>query len=108
LRCDNAGTQCELEVEVDSVLHRTTGQTVNGLDPSPQMRDSLDIGVTFRRVPASTQPISNPLFDQAGLGAVARQQLRLTLDNLRELAFQGFCNTGVERASRQTVTSCAS
>jgi hypothetical protein len=40
------------------------------------------------------------LFDQAGLGAVTRQQLRLTLGDIRELALECFGDTGVKRASR--------
>ena len=40
------------------------------------------------------------LLDQPGLGAVTRQQLRLVLGDLRELAFKGFGDTGVKRASR--------
>src|SRR5262249_30645392 len=37
--------------------------------------------------------------DQAGLGAVMRQQLRMAFGNLRRLALQGFRDTGVKRAS---------
>ena len=40
------------------------------------------------------------LFDLPSLGAVMRQQLRLALGRLRELAFKGFGDAGVKRAPR--------
>ena len=45
-------------------------------------------------------PQARGLLDQPGLGAVTRQQLGLALGNLGELAFKGFGDTGVKRASR--------
>ena len=45
-------------------------------------------------------PQARSLLDQAGLGAVMRQELRLALGDLGELAFEGFGDTGVKRASR--------
>ena len=45
-------------------------------------------------------PQARSLLDQAGLGAVTRQQLRLVLGDFRELAFEGFGDAGVKRASR--------
>ena len=40
------------------------------------------------------------LFDQPSLGAVTRQEFRLVLGNVSELAFEGFGDAGVKRASR--------
>ena len=45
-------------------------------------------------------PKARCLLDQAGLGAVTRQQLRLALGNLGELAFKNFGDASVKRASR--------
>src|SRR5262249_56466422 len=45
-------------------------------------------------------PEARGLLDQAGLGAVTRQQLRLTLGDIHELALECFGDTGVKRASR--------
>ena len=45
-------------------------------------------------------PQARGLLDQPGLGAVTRQQFRLALGDLGELAFEGFGDAGVKRASR--------
>ena len=42
------------------------------------------------------------LLVQPGLGAMPRQPLRLILGKLRELAFQRFGDTGMQRPSRLT------
>src|ERR1041385_1521548 len=74
LSCDDTGSQRKLEVEVDSVLHRIGGETINRLGASPQMRDSLDIGVTCRRVPAGTQPITDPRSEERRVGKECRSR----------------------------------
>ena len=45
-------------------------------------------------------PHRDGAFDLASLGAVSGQQLGLALDDVRELAFEGLCDAGVQRASR--------
>ena len=45
-------------------------------------------------------PQARGFLDQASLSAVARQQLGLVLGNLSELAFEGFGDASVKRASR--------
>ena len=45
-------------------------------------------------------PQARGLLDQPSLGAVTRQQFRLTLGNLRKLALKGFGDASVKRTSR--------
>ena len=45
-------------------------------------------------------PEARRLLDQAGLGTVPGQQLRLVRGNLRELTLERLSDAGVERASR--------
>ena len=45
-------------------------------------------------------PQARSLLDQARLGAMTRQQVRLARDHFRELAFEGFGDTSVKRAPR--------
>ena len=53
--------------------------------------------------PANVVPLcpkTRGLLDQPSLGAVTRQQFRLVLSDLGEVAFEGLGNAGVQRASR--------
>jgi hypothetical protein len=45
-------------------------------------------------------PQARGLLDQPSFGAVTCQKLRLVLGNFGELALEGLCDAGVERASR--------
>ena len=51
-------------------------------------------------------PQARSLFDQSGLGAVTRQQLRLVFGNLGELAFKCFGDTGVKRTGAARAAMC--
>ena len=61
---------------------------------------SLQRAPNFKRPLSRFAPQSRSLLDQTCLGAVTRQQLWLVLGNLGELAFKGFSNACVKRASR--------
>jgi hypothetical protein len=54
----------------------------------------------LQRLPSCFAPQAHSLLDQAGFGAVTRQQLWLRFRNLGELGLKGFGDTGVQRASR--------
>ncbi|HSR82093.1 MAG TPA: hypothetical protein VLL28_15070 [Hyphomicrobiaceae bacterium] len=64
------------------------------------MPERLGTGGGARGVGPGLHPHRDGAFDQACLGAVAGQQLGLALDDVRELAFEGLCDAGVQRASR--------
>jgi hypothetical protein len=63
------------------------------------MPERLGTGGGARGVGPGLHPHRDGAFDQACLGAVAGQQLGLALDDVRELAFEGLCDAGVQRAS---------
>ena len=50
-------------------------------------------------------PQTGRLFDQPSFGAMTREQFRLVLGNLRELALKSFGDAGVKRASGLTQKS---
>ena len=54
----------------------------------------------FQRPLSRLAPQARCLLDQAGFGAVTRHQFGLVLGNLGELAFEGFGDASVKRASR--------
>ncbi len=54
----------------------------------------------LQRALSRTGPQARSLLDLPSLGAVTRQQLRLALGDVSELAFKGFGDTGVKRAPR--------
>ena len=62
--------------------------------------DGFDQRRALQRPLSRLAPQARGLLDQAGLGAVTRQQFRLVLGNLSELAFKCFGDAGVQRASR--------
>ena len=65
-----------------------------------KLRHSFDQCRTLQRPLSRLAPQARSLFDQSGLGAMTRQQLRLVFGNLRELAFKCFGDTGMKRPAR--------
>src|SRR5215471_14220166 len=85
-----------------NLLASELGSGRQGLDLGKRTSELL-CGFNQRRAlqrPLSrSAPEARGLLDQAGLGAVTRQQLRLTLGDIRELAPECFGDTSVKRAS---------
>src|ERR1700722_18617946 len=76
-------------------------QAENPLNALPSFtRPALEERRPRQRPLSRLAPQARGLLDQAGLGAMARQQLRLAFRDLTELAFEGFDDAGVQRASR--------
>ena len=80
---DQAGTQRELEIELQPVLCRALGQMAQGLDAALRVRDGLEIGGAHGGLSAGLQPIPHRLFEQSGFREMVRERLRLRLDDLR-------------------------
>ena len=73
----------------DAIWGKGTLELFNGFDKCR----------TLQRPLPRFAPETRSLFDQTGLRAVTRQQLRLAFGNLRELAFEGFGDASVKCAS---------
>ena len=92
----------ERDLQLD-LLAAKRGRGRQGRNLVKRMRKLL---VSFDQRRALQRPLSRfapkarRLLDQSGLGAMTRQKLRLALGNVGELAFKGFGDTGVKRASR--------
>ena len=82
------------------ISSRRSAGVGQGRDLGKRARELLygfDQRRTFRRPLSRFAPQARGFLDQVGLGAVTRQQFRLVLGDLRELAFDGFGDTGVKR-----------
>ena len=81
------------------------GQGRNLVERTGELFYRFDQRRALKRPLSSLAPQDCGFLDQAGLGAVTRQQFRLGLGDLRELAFKGSairaCNA--RRASRSSV-----
>ena len=90
----------DLELNLFATQGCRAGQGCHLAEGTSELGRGLDQRRTRQRPLSRFAPQARGLFDQASLGAVTRQQLRLALGNLGELAFEGFGDTGVKCASR--------
>jgi len=88
---DQAGTQGELEVELEPVRKAT-----ESLDAPPQMGDRLDISKAPGGDFAGAQPITRCLFGQPRLSEIMCQGFRFSLDEVHEGPLDGPRNGGVQ------------
>ena len=93
------GYERDLKFDLLAAQRRRAGQLRNLLKSTSELRCSFDQRRALQRSLSRFAPQARGLIDQPSLGAMMRQQLRLALGDLGELAFKGFGDTGVKRAS---------
>src|SRR3984885_15970021 len=91
-----------LKLDLLATPRRRAGQGRDLLEGPGELGRGFGERRACLRLPTRLSPEGRGLLDQPGLGAVTRQVLRLALDNLGELAFEGFGDAGVKRAARLT------
>ena len=100
LRCRRRGPQGQVKIEF---LADALGRRGLGLDQRNPLSKVLD-GLSVRRAAqcksTGLEPVIDGAVSTAGFRKVARQQFRLPLRNVRELAFESFGDAGVQRGSR--------
>ena len=90
----------DLKLDLLAAQRGSGGQSRDLVEGTGKLLRGFNQCRAFERPLPRFAPQTRSLLDLPGLGAVARQQLRLALGHLRELAFEGFSDTGVKRASR--------
>ena len=93
------GNQRNLNFYFFAAKNRRSGDYCDEFESARKLSYSLHQRKTFQRPPSSPSPQARRPLDQPSFGAVTRQQFGLVLGNVRELAFEGFGNPGVKRAS---------
>src|SRR5262245_60614803 len=94
------GYECNLKLDFFATQGVRGGQTRNLVKRTPELLRGFDQGRALRRPQSGFAPQRRGFLDLPCVGAVTRQQLRLVLGDLRELTFQGFGDSGMERTSR--------
>ena len=79
-----AGSQRELEVELEPVLGCAGREAADSLYAAAQMGDGFKIGIARDGDFASAQPITRCLVEQPRLGQMICQGFRLSLDEVCE------------------------
>src|SRR4029077_5652042 len=90
----------DLELDLFTAQFRRSRQGANLSETTGELCHSLYQGRTLQRPPSRFAPQTCGLPGQSGLAAMTREQFRLVLANLAELAFKGFGNASMKRASR--------
>jgi hypothetical protein len=96
------GYERDLKLDLLATQRRRGGQDRDLGKRAGELCSGFNQCRALQRPPSRFAPQARGLLDQAGLGAVTRQQLGLVLGDLGELAFKRFEDTGMKRASRLT------
>ena len=97
---DEWGYERDLKLDLLATQRGRGGQGRDLVEGARELLCGFDQRRALQRPLSRFAPQARGLLDQPSLGAVTRQQLRLALGNLGELAFEGFGDAGVKRASR--------
>ena len=94
------GYERDLKLDLLATQRGSAGQSRDLIEGAGELLYSFNQRRALQRPLSRFAPQARRLLDQPGFGAVTRQQLRLVLGNLGELAFEGFSDASVKRASR--------
>ena len=97
---DEWGYERDLKLDLLATQRGRGGQGRDLVKGTRELLYGFDQRRALQRPLSRFAPQARGLLDQPGLGAVTRQQLRLALGDLGELAFEGFGDASVKRASR--------
>ena len=99
---DEGGYERDLKLDLLATQRGCGGQGRDLIECAGELLCGFDQRRALQRPLSRLAPKARGFLDQPGLGAVTRQQFRLTLGDLSELAFQGFGDASVQRAPRLT------
>src|SRR6516225_2004968 len=85
---DERGYERDLKLDLLATQRGRSGQGRDLIESTGELRDCLNQSRAIERPLSRFAPKKRGLLDQSGFGAVTRQQLRLVLGNLGELAFE--------------------
>ena len=94
------GYQRDLKLDLFATQRGVRGQRRNLLERAGELLCGFDQRRALQRPLSRFTPKARGLFDLASFGAMTRQNLRLVLSNLSEMALKRFGDTSVQRASR--------
>ena len=97
---DEWGYKRDLKLDLLATKRRRAGQGRDLVKGARKLLRGFDQRRARQRPLSRLAPKTRGLLDQPGLSAVARQELGLALGDVGELAFEGFGDAGVKRASR--------
>src|SRR5689334_14823295 len=92
--------QRNLKLDFFTAKRRLAGQRRNLSKRACELLEGFNQRRPLYRSQCCFAPQPGGLVDQASLGVVPRQQVRVSLGGLCKLLFKNVCDTGVERASR--------
>src|SRR5258706_13923980 len=94
------GYECDLKLDLLATQRGSGGQRLSLAEGTRELLYGFNQRRALQRSLSRFAPQAHRLLDQSGLGAMARQQLRLTLGDLRKVAFKGLGDAGMKRTSR--------
>ena len=94
------GYERNLKPDLLTTQRRSAWQGGDLVESTGELRHCFHQRRALQRPLSSFAPQAYGLLDQTGFGAVTRKQFRLTLGDLRELAFKRLGDASVKRASR--------
>src|SRR5262249_61685326 len=97
---DQSAAEFQLRFELQARAQRRIRDLLRFAQREIERADRLDERQAFAGPVGEAQPEMKRLFELPGAAVVMRQQFRLVLGDLRELALKGFGDTGVKRATR--------
>jgi hypothetical protein len=94
------GYERDLQLDLLATQRGSGGQSRNLAESARELLYGFNQRRALQRTLSRLAPQAHGLLDQPGLGAVMRQDLRPALGSFSELAFKGFSDPGVKRASQ--------
>src|SRR4029077_890161 len=94
------GYEGDLQLDLLATQGGRGGQCCDQVETLRKLSDCFNQSGALQRPLSGFAPKACGLFDQPGFGAVARQNLRLVLSDVREVLFESFGNASVQRTSR--------
>src|SRR5258708_37150530 len=94
------GYECDLKLDLLATQRGSGRQRLSLVEGTRELLYGFNQRRALQRPLSRFAPQAHRLLDQSGLGAMARQQLRPPLGDLRKLAFKALGDAGMKRTSR--------
>ena len=97
---DERGYERDLKLDLLATQRGRAGQDRDLVERARELRHGFNQRRALQRPLSRFAPKARGLLDQPGFGAVTRQNLRLVLGDVSEVAFERFGDASVQRTSR--------
>src|ERR1700722_17553159 len=97
---DERGYEGDLQLDLLATQRRRGGQSCDQFETLLKLSGRFNQSGALQRPLSGFAPKARGLLMQPGVGAVARQNLRLVHSDVSEAAFEGFGDASVQRTSR--------